>query len=86
MVDTEKEGTSGGYVMSLEDIMPINQLEFDGAHQVDQCDPSIIGNEFEVPQEKTLNTEDFAFTGLPAHQEKPRLYIGPQEGYSDSVE
>ena len=32
MVDTEKEGTSGGYVMSLEDIMPINQLEFDGAY------------------------------------------------------
>ena len=53
---------------------------------MDPCDPSIIGKEFEVPQEKTLNTEDFAFTGLPAHQEKPRLYIGPQEGYSDSVE
>ena len=33
MVETEKESTSGGYVMSLEDIMPINQLEFDdGAH------------------------------------------------------
>ena len=24
MVETEREGTSGGYVMSLDDIMPIN--------------------------------------------------------------
>ena len=72
--------------MSLDDIMPIRELEFDGAHQVDPNDPSILGNEFEVPQEQTLNTEDFAFTGLPAHHEKPRLYMGPQEGYSDSVE
>ena len=32
MVETEIEGTSGGYVMSLDDIMPINQLEFNGAH------------------------------------------------------
>lgn len=33
--------------------------QFHGAHQVDPQDPSIIGNEFEVQQEKTLNTEDF---------------------------
>ena len=65
--ESGKEDTASGYVMSLEDIMPIRDIEFDGAHQVDPSDPSIIGNEFEVPQEKTLNTEDFAFTGLPAH-------------------
>lgn len=45
--------------MSLDDIMPIRELEFHGAHQVDPSDPSILGNEFEVAQEKTLNTEDF---------------------------
>lgn len=45
--------------MSLDDIMPIRELEFHGAHQVDPNDPSILGNEFEVAQEKTLNTEDF---------------------------
>jgi len=30
---------------------------------VDPQDPSIFGNEFEVVQEKTLNTEDF-FNGF----------------------
>ena len=47
-------------------------------------DPSILGNEFEVVQEKTLNTDDFQFTGLPAQYAKPRLYVpqGP-EGFDD---
>ena len=38
-----------------------------------------------MPQEKTLNTEDFDFTGLPSNQGKPRLYKR-EIGYSDSVE
>ena len=45
----------------LEDIMPIGSFEHDGQ------DISILGNEFDVPQEKTLNTEDFNFTGLLHH-------------------
>lgn len=69
----EKEDT--GYVMSLEDIMPIRELDFSSGYPVDMSDPSILGNEFEVPQEKTLNTEDFAFTGQPQEQAKPRLYV-----------
>ena len=48
MLVQEKEDT--GYTISLEDIMPIRELEFhNGAHQVDPNDPSILGNEFEVP-------------------------------------
>ena len=47
-------------------------------------DPSILGNEFEVVQEKTLNTDDFQFTGLPAQYAMPRLYVPPgQKGFDD---
>ena len=30
--ESGKEDTASGYVMSLEDIMPIRDIEFDGAH------------------------------------------------------
>ena len=69
--------------MDLEDIMPIRDLSQHEARQVDPLDPSILGNEFEVPQEKTLNTDDFQFTGLPAQYEKPRLYVPPNQGFID---
>lgn len=50
------------------------------ARQLDPQDPSIFGNEFEVPQEQTLNTDDFNFTGLlnqpQSHfADKPKLYV-----------
>ena len=70
-------------MIDLEDIMPIRELEFHEARNVDPNDPSIFGNEFEVPQEQTLNTEDFAFTGLPPNADKPRLYIGPTDDPND---
>ena len=45
----------------------------------DHEDPQIIGNEFEVPQEQTLETEEF-YNGLQQQQQqkpaKPVLYVG----------
>ena len=74
MLQQEKEQSTDMPLINLEDIMPINNYESnyasiahpDDGRKVDKTDPSIFGNEFEVPQEKTLNTEDFTFTGLPA--------------------
>ena len=79
MLLREKEETGG--LINLEDLVPLDQDDQFMARRVDPDDPSIFGNEFEVPQEKTLNTEDFQFTGLPTNQQKPKLYVGPTEGF-----
>lgn len=57
MLLREKEETGG--LINLEDLVPLDQDDHFMARRVDPDDPSIFGNEFEVPQEKTLNTEDF---------------------------
>ena len=54
---TPPEGASS-MPIDINDLMNHQKVQH-MAHQVDPNDPSILGNEFEVPQEQTLNTEDF---------------------------
>ena len=93
MLQQEKEAKSSGGADHSEqlrhprkhrEIDPFTGLEAEshGAHPVDLTDPSILGNEFEVPQEKTLNTEDFAFGLLPSStKDKPKLFVGQPEDF-----